>query len=217
MVPSSSTPPPSPSSRSSRSHRVAAARLLVALLLGVALLAGAPGPAWGEGTADGGTADGGATAAGARWQWPLPPPHRVVAGFEAPAHRYGPGHRGIDVAAAAGTPVRAVEGGVVRFSGQLAGRGVVSVMHADGLISTFEPVTGQVAAGDAVTTGQLLGVMEGAERSHCPGTGCLHLGARRGAEYLDPMLLLGARGPSVLLPWAGVGPAVLGPRGASAA
>ena len=34
---------------------------------------------------------------------------------------------------------------------------------------------------------------------------CLHLGARAGDRYLAPLLLLDARGPSVLLPWGGAG------------
>lgn len=138
------------------------------------------------------------------WQWPLPPPHQVIAPFEAPEHRYGPGHRGIDIAApVAGVVVRAVAPGTVRFSGMVAGRGVVSVTHADGLISTYEPVTGTVVAGDQVDTGTTLGTLvDKSELSHCPGTECLHLGARRGEDYVDPLLLLGGRGPSVLLPWA---------------
>jgi hypothetical protein len=137
---------------------------------------------------------GAARAEGARWQWPLPPPHEVLARFEAPATPYGPGHRGIDIAAAAGAEVRAVEAGTVRHSGAVAGRGVVSVVHADGLISTYEPVTGTLAAGARVGAA-----------SHCAGRDCLHLGARRGESYVDPLLLLGERGPSVLLPWEGEG------------
>lgn len=153
-----------------------------------------------------------AHAEGARWQWPLPPPHEVVAPFEAPEHRYGPGHRGIDIAVSGdGAEVRAVEPGTVRFSGMVAGRGVVSVTHADGLISTYEPVTGLVTPGEPVQVGDVLGTIESvAEASHCPGQSCLHLGARRGEDYLDPLLLLGARGPSVLLPWGG------GPHGGAA-
>src|SRR5699024_12633574 len=78
--------------------------------------------------------DGPARSDGARWRWPLPPPRTVVAEFRAPEHRYGPGHRGIDIAAPAeGAEVHAVEAGTVRFSGSVAGRGVVSVLHADGL------------------------------------------------------------------------------------
>lgn len=140
-----------------------------------------------------------------RWRWPLPPPHRVLSPFDAPEHPYGPGHRGIDLAAPAeGAPVRAVEAGTVRFSGTVAGRGVVSVVHADGLISTYEPVRGDLEAGSPVAAGEVLGTL-GAGSSHCPGRACLHLGARRGTAYLDPLPLLGLRGPSVLLPWRGDG------------
>src|SRR5690606_13158774 len=103
-----------------------------------------------------------------------------------------------------GAEVRTVEGGTVRFSGSVAGRGVVSVVHADGLISTYEPVDGGVSAGDPVGAGQVLGTLEGSSpASHCAGRDCLHLGARRGELYVDPLLLLGGRGPSVLLPWTG--------------
>lgn len=145
-----------------------------------------------------------------RWQWPTAPPHEVLHRFEQPEHQYAAGHRGLDIAAndGLGTEVRAVEAGTVRFAGDVAGRGVVSVLHEDGLLSTYEPVASQVTAGEVVAAGDLLGqVAEGAGgTSHCPEGPCLHLGARQGEHYLDPLLLLGARGPSVLLPWGGAGP-----------
>lgn len=144
-----------------------------------------------------------AQAQSQRWQWPVPSPHQVVHAFDAPDHPFGPGHRGIDIAVPAGGQVRAVEGGTVRFAGVVAGRGVVSVLHPDGLISTYEPVTAEVSEGEAVEAGDVLGVLEeaGAAISHCREQDCLHLGARQGQDYLDPLLLLGARGPSVLLTW----------------
>src|SRR5699024_569495 len=147
-----------------------------------------------------------------RWQWPTPPPHQVVHAFDAPDHPYGPGHRGIDIAATAGEQVRAVEGGTVRFAGVVTGRGVVSVLHPDGLISTYEPVTAEVSDGQAVEEGESLGVLETADAadSHCTGQDCLHLGARQAGAYLDPLPLLGVRGPSVLLPWSGPGGEGLG-------
>lgn len=157
-----------------------------------------------------------AAAEGPRWLWPVPAPHRVLAAFEAPLHEYGPGHRGIDIGTRGpGTEVRAVEDGVVRFRGSIAGRGVVSVLHADGLISTYEPVSSEVSAGDAVAAGDMLGVLEeDPALSHCPGSVCLHLGARDGDTYRDPLPLLGARGPSVLLPWEG-GEGAAAPAGAA--
>lgn len=161
-----------------------------------------------------------------RWHWPVAPPHPVLRAFEPPEHRYGSGHRGIDVGVPAGAEVRAVEAGTVHFAGRVAGRGVVSVHHADGLLSTYEPVTATVSAGDQVATGSTLGTIEAIEGSlsHCVPATCLHLGARRGEDYLDPLLLLGMRGPSVLVRWdgggsggAGAGPAPLLDRDAPAA
>jgi murein DD-endopeptidase MepM/ murein hydrolase activator NlpD len=134
-----------------------------------------------------------------RWQWPLAPPHDVVHPFEAPPHRYGPGHRGVDLVGT-GTTVTAVEGGTVRFAGPVAGRGVVSIEHADGLVSTYEPVTAQVTGGDRVVTGQVIGELEAEGPSHCGDRICLHLGARRGLDYQDPEPLLRGAEPSVLLP-----------------
>lgn len=153
------------------------------------------------------TLPGTAQAQAGRWQWPIPPPPQVVHAFEAPDHPFGPGHRGIDIAAPAGGQVRSVEEGTVRFAGTVAGRGVVSVLHRDGLISTYEPVVASVRQGQIVGDGEGLGVIEevAAAASHCTEQSCLHLGARQGEQYLDPLLLLGARGPSVLLPWTGPG------------
>lgn len=141
------------------------------------------------------------------WRWPLAPPHRVLAPFDAPTSRYGAGHRGVDLAGGGdGVTVTAVAAGTVHFSGRVAGRGVVSVEHPDGLISTYEPVVAAVQEGQAVTAGTVLGTLDGQDASHCPAVMCLHLGARRGAVYIDPLLLLGARGPSVLLPLDGSRP-----------
>ena len=186
MIPSPA-PPPSPPPLSLPASPAARVLALLVLLLPVVVMPSAA-----------------ARADGPRWQWPVPPPHEVIAPFDAPATPYGPGHRGIDIAVPGGAEVRAVEGGTVRFSGSVAGRGVVSVVHADGLISTYEPVDGGVSAGDPIGAGQVLGTLEGTSpASHCAGRDCLHLGARRGELYVDPLLLLGGRGPSVLLPWAG--------------
>lgn len=137
-----------------------------------------------------------------RWQWPLGGPAQVMHRFEAPSHRYGPGHRGIDITGAGA--VRAVEGGTVRFAGSVAGRPVISVLHSDGLLSTYEPVSTELSAGDRVHAGQVIGELDASagSASHCAPQLCLHLGARLGEDYLDPLLLLGLAGPSVLLPHA---------------
>ena len=135
------------------------------------------------------------------WAWPVGPAHEVVRFFEAPAHRYGPGHRGLDIAGGA-LEVRAVESGTVTFAGKVAGKPVIAILHGNGLTSTYEPVLASVSKGDAVRKGQLIGVIEQpSEHAHCEA-GCVHLGAKRGKDYLDPLPLLEGRGPSVLLPVA---------------
>jgi murein DD-endopeptidase MepM/ murein hydrolase activator NlpD len=124
---------------------------------------------------------------------------RVVRAFRAPATRYGPGHRGVDLAARSGTAVRSAAAGSVRFAGAVAGRGVIVVRHADGISAEYEPVRPLVRAGGAVGEGQVIGYVQGTHVG-CPAA-CLHWGARRDGEYLDPLALLRPLGPVVLLPW----------------
>lgn len=122
----------------------------------------------------------------ARFSWPLPPPHPVVRSFDAPASPFGPGHRGVDLSAAAGSAVLAVGDGVVVYAGAVAARTLVSVEHRNGLRTTYEPVTPTVVAGRSVRRGEVIGhLLEG----HCPSP-CLHWGVRRGHEYLDPLRLV---------------------------
>ncbi len=133
--------------------------------------------------------------------WPLPGFPAVVGDFESPSHPFGPGHRGVDLAGEPGMPVLAAGQGMVVFAGPLAGRGVVSVDHAGGLRTTYEPVTATVSAGDVVDRGDQIGTLDVGHRG-CPVPACLHWGVRRGEDYLDPLQLL-AQGPLRLLPWDG--------------
>jgi murein DD-endopeptidase MepM/ murein hydrolase activator NlpD len=92
---------------------------------------------------------------------------------------------------------------VVVFAGLVAGRPVVSVGHADGLRTTYEPVLPAVRAGQAVAAGDLLGTLLPGHPG-CPAAACLHWGLRRGDTYLDPLLLL--RPPRLRLLPLGTGP-----------
>src|SRR4051812_9381922 len=58
------------------------------------------------------------------WVWPLMS-FRLERRYEAPAHRYGAGHRGVDVRPMDAGEVRAPAAGTVAFSGPVAGRGVL--------------------------------------------------------------------------------------------
>lgn len=136
--------------------------------------------------------------------WPLPGSPAVVRGFHPPAFRYGPGHRGVDLATVAGAPVLAAGAGTVVFAGMVAGHGVVSVSHEGDLRTTYEPVSATVVAGQRVAKGERIGT---AQPGHdgCPVPVCLHWGAFRSSavvsdpgdferEYVDPLrLLAGAR------------------------
>ncbi|OLF13367.1 hypothetical protein BU204_27775 [Actinophytocola xanthii] len=143
-------------------------------------------------------ADAGASAS--RFVWPLPPPHPVLRPFQAPSSPYGPGHRGVDLGGPIGAPVMAAAAGVVVFAGEVAGRGVVSVDHVNGLRTTYQPVDTVVTRGQRLPAGALLGHLLPGHLGCSGAPACLHWGVRRGAEYLDPLALLSRAGVR-LLPW----------------
>lgn len=125
-------------------------------------------------------------AAGAAYDWPTGVEVAVVRPFSGPAVPWGTGHRGADLRLEAGAPVRAAGDGVVAFAGWVVDRHVVSIDHADGIRTTYEPVLPAVATGQWVSRGEVIGTLE---PGHCDG-GCLHVGARRGADtYIDPLTL----------------------------
>jgi murein DD-endopeptidase MepM/ murein hydrolase activator NlpD len=121
--------------------------------------------------------------------WPVAPP-AVVRPFDPPAQPWLAGHRGVDIAAPPSVVVRSAGAGIVLFAGTVAGRGVVSVGHAGGLRTTYEPVTASVKLGALVAQGDPIGRLEAGHRG-CVQAACLHWGLRRGPLYLDPLALLG--------------------------
>ncbi|AMW13135.1 peptidase M23 [Streptomyces qaidamensis] len=193
--------------RANRCVRVCARLILLLIVTATALLAPPP-PLF---AADAPQTDADVPAMGRTWPVGLRPP--VLRGWEPPATAYGPGHRGVDLAAPAGTPVRAVTAGRVSFAGRVAGKGVVSVDLAGTgdppLRTTYEPVTATVEKGDEVEPGQVIGTVD-ASGSHCTAVPCVHWGLRRGEVYLNPLSLLPPwllhRGPSRLLPVLGTRP-----------
>jgi murein DD-endopeptidase MepM/ murein hydrolase activator NlpD len=124
------------------------------------------------------------------FDWPLPGAPVVARGFEPPSTAFGPGHRGVDLTATVGQPVLAAGPGRVTYAGLLAGRGVVTVTHAGGLRTTYEPVDPSVRVGALVTVGQSLGTLSSGHASCLVGTHCLHWGLLRGPVYLDPLSLV---------------------------
>lgn len=145
-----------------------------------------------------------ALLAAAAWAWPVAAPHPVVRPYVAPATPYSAGHRGIDIAAPVGAEVRAPADGVVHFAGVVVDRPVLSIEHPGGVLSSYEPVTTELAAGDPVRRGQIVGrIVAGA---HCGGDPCLHLGVRIDGTYVSPLLFLGGVPRAILYPMRGPPP-----------
>ncbi|CAL4859878.1 M23 family metallopeptidase [Microbacterium sp. MM2322] len=136
-----------------------------------------------------------ADAAVPGWRLPVPGASVLVT-FDAPEHDYAAGHRGIDIGPVDGA-VLAPADGVVAFAGTVVDRGVVTIDHGDGWVTSVEPVEPTVSAGDLVTAGDRIGQLS--HGGHAPA-GTLHVGVRRDGEYVNPLLLLGRVPRAILLP-----------------
>jgi len=151
---------------------------------------------------------GWATPADAVVRYELPGSGQVLRGFEPPATAFGPGHRGIDLRMAPGDAVTSAADGTIHHAGPVAGIVWVSVLHADGILTSYGPLTDvTVRRGQAVRRGQQLGSLAAGGHGHGGGDQGLHLGARRGVVYIDPLSLLeqGVPRPSLVGPgsWRG--------------
>lgn len=126
-----------------------------------------------------------ATAAAAAAERPVyrPPTDAPVRDpFRPPPQPWLPGNRGIEYDTAMGALVTAIGPGRVSFAGPVARRLVVTVVHPDGLRSSYTGLAGlAVHRGDRVAGGQIVGL----------AAGPFHLGVRRGERYLDPASLWG--------------------------
>jgi Peptidase family M23 len=124
------------------------------------------------------------------WMRPVDGP--VVRPFDAPSSEYAAGHRGVDFAAAPGTPVRAAGDGVVSFAGSVAGTLHVTLAHDGDLRTSYSFLSSVgVRLGQPVTRGDVVGLAGGAGTDHDGRV--LHLGLRIGDRYVDPMLLFRPR------------------------
>ncbi len=132
-----------------------------------------------------------------RWRWPLLGTRAVVEPFRAPAHEYGAGHRGVDLVSSVGAIAVAPADGVIAFRGTVVDRPLLTITHADGLVTTFEPLRSTLDPGDAVSAGQEIGTVD--VGGHTPA-GALHIGVRRDGAYINPLLLFGDIPRSILLP-----------------
>jgi murein DD-endopeptidase MepM/ murein hydrolase activator NlpD len=182
-------------------------RRLPAALLGIALglmLGACGGPATAAagglvhaGDSGSGDSSSGDSAPGYPWSWPTDGQRLVIAPFRAPAHEYGPGHRGMDVAVEPGSPVRSPADGVIAFRGTVVDRPLITIDHGHGYVTTLEPVAPDLSPGDAVVAGDALGTL--AHGGHAP-RGTLHVGVRVDDVYVNPRGLFGSPPRAILLP-----------------
>lgn len=133
------------------------------------------------------------------WVTPVPG-FEVDKPFDKPDKNWHSGHRGIDVLALPGEPVRAPGFGTVRFSGSVAGTQVVSLNIGSYAVS-YQSVDTELKKGDAVTPGMHFATVS--DPSHC-SNGCVHVGVwrtDRAKDYLNPVDFFSSQA-SVLLPEA---------------
>lgn len=90
---------------------------------------------------------------------------------------------GIDIAAAAGTAVKAADAGTVAaVTKDTNGTPIVVIRHADNLLTVYAGVDSlKVNKGDSVSRGQVIAVVRSADPAF------LHFEVRKGVESVDPM------------------------------
>ncbi len=115
------------------------------------------------------------------WEWPTEGDQKVLRDFRAPSTPWGPGHRGLDLAAS-GPNIVAPATGVVSFSGLVATRGVLTLRTPEGILISMEPVESLVTLGDLVKAGDLIATVQ---PGHCPQL-CCTSGSERVASIAPP-------------------------------
>ncbi|MEA2188916.1 MAG: hypothetical protein QOK16_3927 [Solirubrobacteraceae bacterium] len=132
--------------------------------------------------------------------WRRPVEGTVLRPFVVVPDRFAPGsHRGVDLDAPVGTPVRAACGGRASFVGRVPGGGLTLSVRCGRLVSTYQHLGGAVVRrGQVVLRGAVVGVVgrSGTPRSRTPH---LHLGAREAVSgrYVDPLSLIGDAPPAI--------------------
>ncbi len=109
--------------------------------------------------------------------------------------RAGVMHEGVDIAAPAGTPVRAADNGRVIFAGRLHGYGnVVIVQHSGGYVTVYgHNERNLVRDGQAVTRGQQIAQLGATGRASGPN---LHFEVRYNNHPQNPISYLPTPTPS---------------------
>ncbi|MGH7766748.1 MAG: peptidoglycan DD-metalloendopeptidase family protein [Candidatus Binatia bacterium] len=99
-------------------------------------------------------------------------------------------HKGLDIAAPLGSPIKAAAAGKVVFSGWADGYGnVVTVDHGDGIMTRYAHTAANlVNSGDDVAAGQEIALVGSTGRSTAPH---LHFEVHKNGQAIDPMQVVG--------------------------
>lgn len=122
-------------------------------------------------------------------QWPVAGPITSAFGVRGGGVA-GDLHRGVDIAVPAGTAVRPILNGRVRFAGTMSGYGrVIWVDHGEDALSVYAHLSEiSVKAGQAVTKATVIG--RSGRSGHATGPH-LHLEVWRWGREVDPVRMLG--------------------------
>jgi hypothetical protein len=132
--------------------------------------------------------------------WLRPVDGPVLRAFALGADPYARGqHRGVDLGAAPGSPVRGVCAGRVGFAGRVPAGGRTVSVRCGEIVATYQQLgTIVVRVGQRIAAGAAVGLVgrSGDPRTRRPH---LHLGAREAAtgRYVDPLTLLRTAPPAV--------------------
>jgi murein DD-endopeptidase MepM/ murein hydrolase activator NlpD len=124
----------------------------------------------------------------------------LVRGFDARAGPYGPGHRGIDIAAPVGELVGAPAAGRVVFAGPVAGVTWVTLEVAPGVLVTLGPLLDPVATATRVRSRAPVGRIGPGHAATPAAPAALHLSVRVDGVYVDPLVYLVDRPRPRLVP-----------------
>lgn len=124
----------------------------------------------------------------------------LVRRFDARAAPFGPGHRGIDIAAPVGELVRAPTAGRVVFAGPVAGVNWVTLVVAPGVLVTLGPVLDPVVTATRVRSKAPVGRIGPGHAATPAAPAALHLSVRVDGVYVDPLVHLVDRPRPRLVP-----------------
>ncbi len=105
-------------------------------------------------------------------------------------------HDGADLAAAEGTPVKAIaDGTVVELEEDPLWGVCVAISHSDGAVSYYMGISANVEVGlnDTVALGQTIGYVGNTAQMEISQESHLHLGLRSGDEWVDPISYIQTR------------------------